>query len=244
MTTKKKIVDKVRITLVSGSGGNGCVSFDRQRHKRTGAPNGGDGGRGGNVLFQVKTELADLGGVLTCQQLTAAGGENGSSNNKRGKNGADLVIAVPPGTCITEYVKRHTPEEDEVDDVLKPASIGQWARDLDDTSLTEEYPDGRDYIYVDGKLQRLSELNAQQEHVIEPKPRGRGVKQRKITVEDRRVLRLGEGTLLEKEGDYFLACRGGRGGLGNAHFASSINRSPETMTRGQLGETKRYVLSS
>lgn len=72
----------------AGSGGNGCVSFDRQRHKRVGAPNGGDGGRGGNVLFTVQPHLADLGGLLTAQQLTAPRGENGAASNRRGKNGA------------------------------------------------------------------------------------------------------------------------------------------------------------
>jgi GTP-binding protein len=230
---KKKIVDKVRICLVSGSGGNGCVSFDRQRHKRVGAPNGGDGGRGGNVVFQVKSELTDLSG-LTTQQLTAPRGENGASSNRRGKNGADLIIAVPPGTSVTEYVKRPR-EEDESHDVLRPAPIGQWARDLNDTSLLEQHPEGADYVYLDGKLQRLSELRAE-EHVIEP-TRGK-------SGPDQHVLRLGQGTLLERAGDYLLACRGGRGGLGNAHFASSTNRSPETVTRGQLGETKRCVLVS
>lgn len=214
------------------------MSFDRQRHKRVGAPNGGDGGRGGNVLFIVQSQLADLGGLLTAQQLTAARGENGAANNRRGKNGADLSIGVPPGTLITEYVKRNNPEEDETD-VLRPAPLEEWARDLNDASLLQQYPPGHDYIWTDGKLTRVSDLMAQPEHAVES--RGNKTIARKLTPEDKHVIRLGQGTLLEKEGDFYLACRGGRGGLGNAHFASSINRSPETMTRGQLGETKRYA---
>lgn len=122
--------------------------------------------------------------------------------------------------------------------MLRPAPLEDWARDLNDLSLLEQYPPGHDYIWTDGKLTRVSDLMTQSEHVIES--RDTKTVSRKLTAEDRRVIRLGQGTLLEKEGDFYLACRGGRGGLGNAHFASSTNRSPETVTRGQLGETKRY----
>lgn len=215
------------------------MSFDRQRHKRVGAPNGGDGGRGGNVLFIVQSQLTDLGGLLTAQQLTAARGENGAASNRRGKNGADLRIGVPPGTLITEYVKRNNAEESEDELVLRPAPLEDWARDLNDLSLLKQYPPGHDYIWADGKLTRVSDLVAQEERAVES--RGNKTVTRKLTAEDKHVIRLGQGTLLEKEGDFYLACRGGRGGLGNAHFASSTNRSPETMTRGQLGETKRYA---
>ena len=213
------------------------MSFDRQRHKRVGAPNGGDGGRGGNVLFKVQSSLTDLGGLLTAQQLTAVKGESGAASNRRGKNGADLIIEVPPGTLITEYVKRDYSEHEE-NNVLRPAPLEEWARDLEDLSLLDKYPAGNDYIWINGKLTRIRDLTAQQEVAVES--RNSKTITRKVTAEDKSMIRLGQGILLEKEGDFYLACRGGRGGLGNAHFASSTNRSPETMTRGQPGETKRY----
>lgn len=122
--------------------------------------------------------------------------------------------------------------------MLRPASLEEWARDLNDLSLLEQYPPGHDYIWTEGKLTRVSDLAAQSERVVESRDTAVS---RKLTPEDKRVIRLGQGTLLEKEGDFYLACRGGRGGLGNAHFASSTNRSPETVTRGQLGETKRWA---
>ncbi|MBQ2847738.1 MAG: GTPase ObgE [Clostridia bacterium] len=95
-------VDIAKIKIKAGSGGNGAVSFRREKYVAAGGPDGGDGGRGGNIVFQVDDNLATLADFRYKRKYTASNGENGSGGRKNGRGGEDLIIKVPRGTIIRE----------------------------------------------------------------------------------------------------------------------------------------------
>lgn len=94
--------DKVEIEVKAGKGGDGRLGFRHEKYRAMGGPDGGDGGRGGSVIFEVDHNLNTLSRFKAKPQITADDGQAGGSNRKRGKSGLDKVVAVPPGTMIME----------------------------------------------------------------------------------------------------------------------------------------------
>jgi GTP-binding protein len=146
------LVDQARITVQAGSGGNGCVSFRREKFVPKGGPNGGDGGRGGDVVLRVQRNLNTLLHIHNQRLIRAERGRHGMGSNKTGAGGADAVVLVPPGT------------------VVRDAESGNLLGDLVD------------------------------------------------------------------DGQELVVARGGRGGRGNARFASATNRTPRRAEDGGEGE--------
>lgn len=95
-------VDKAGIRIRAGNGGDGKVSFHREKYVASGGPDGGDGGRGGNIVFVVDDNLATLADFNYKRKYVAANGANGQPSRRNGKKGEDLVIRVPRGTIIRE----------------------------------------------------------------------------------------------------------------------------------------------
>lgn len=95
-------VDVVNITAKAGDGGNGCVSFHREKYVQAGGPDGGDGGRGGDVIFSATDRMHTLMDFRYHRKFTAGNGEDGMGNRKSGKNGADVIVEVPPGTVVRD----------------------------------------------------------------------------------------------------------------------------------------------
>ena len=98
-------IDKARITVRAGNGGNGAVAFHREKYVAAGGPDGGDGGdggRGGNIVFEVDDNLSTLADFRYKRKYTAPNGEDGSGGRKNGRRGEDLIIKVPRGTIIRE----------------------------------------------------------------------------------------------------------------------------------------------
>jgi GTP-binding protein len=93
-------VDEAKIWVKAGDGGNGCVSFRREKYIPKGGPDGGDGGKGGDVYFVTDVNLDTLLDFAGKHHWQAGNGKPGSSNNKTGASGKDLIIRVPPGTLI------------------------------------------------------------------------------------------------------------------------------------------------
>ena len=95
-------VDKAHIKIKAGDGGDGAVAFHREKYVAAGGPDGGDGGKGGDIVFWADTNLSTLADFRYKRKYTAPRGENGRGGRCRGKNAADLVIRVPMGTLIRE----------------------------------------------------------------------------------------------------------------------------------------------
>ncbi|MDR0407858.1 MAG: GTPase ObgE [Campylobacteraceae bacterium] len=95
-------IDSVELTLSSGKGGAGAATFRREKYVTNGGPDGGDGGKGGDIFFKVDRNSHTLSSFRGLKQLKAKNGENGLSNKKHGKKGEDLEIGVPPGTQVID----------------------------------------------------------------------------------------------------------------------------------------------
>ncbi len=95
-------IDRAEIHISSGRGGNGIVSFRREKHVPTGGPDGGDGGKGGNLIFEVDEGLNTLTDFRYIRKYHAEDGGKGGQSRSFGKDGKDCIIKVPPGTVVTE----------------------------------------------------------------------------------------------------------------------------------------------
>lgn len=150
--------DQVEIHVRSGKGGDGMVHFRREKYVPRGGPDGGDGGKGGDVVFEVKPTLNTLSSFRQNQKFKAEDGVKGGPSQMSGRYGNDLVIPVPPGTVIFD------------------ADTGELIGDL------------------------------------------------------------------TEDGQRLMVCKGGRGGRGNQHFATSRNQAPRTAEKGEPYEEKRLRL--
>src|SRR6476661_6623971 len=147
-------IDRVIVRVSAGDGGSGISSFRREKFAPLGGPDGGDGGKGGDVIVRADSNLSTLLDFTYRDSWSAASGDHGSGSNKTGASGEDIVLPVPPGTIV---------------------------RDADSGEIV--------------------------------------------------------GEVLEN-GDQFIVARGGRGGKGNAWFATSVHRSPREWQPGEDGEKR------
>jgi GTP-binding protein len=153
-----QFIDQVKVYVKAGNGGRGCISFRREKYIPRGGPDGGDGGRGGHIIFKALRDLTTLLDIKYQQQYRAENGQHGMGKDMHGRNGKDLVIRVPLGTIV---------------------------KDADsDTILCD----------------------------------------------------------LTEEGQEFIAAKGGRGGLGNAHFKTPTRQAPRFAQPGEQGEEKILIL--
>lgn len=95
-------IDNIKIYVKAGNGGNGAVSFHREKYVAAGGPDGGDGGRGGSIIFQIDEGANTLLAFRYKRKFVAEPGENGKGGKMHGKNGADVIIKVPAGTLIKD----------------------------------------------------------------------------------------------------------------------------------------------
>jgi GTP-binding protein len=151
-------VDSAVVTFAAGKGGDGCVSFRREKYIPRGGPNGGDGGHGGSIILVSQKKHSSLIDFKFKKVIKAEKGANGSGSNKTGKNGENKIIHVPAGTVIRTF-----PEKKPIFD-------------------------------------------------------------------------------FSKEGMRFTLVKGGKGGLGNAHFKSSTNQAPRYAQKGTEGESLTVFL--
>ncbi|MBP5753507.1 MAG: GTPase ObgE [Treponema sp.] len=126
-----QFADEATITVISGKGGNGCISFRREKYIPNGGPNGGDGGRGGNVVFCVRRNLRTLAHLRYHPIFKAKNGGDGQGWNRYGKDGDDVVIPVPPGTTLKDaetgaVIHDFATDSEEENFVLLEGGKGGW----------------------------------------------------------------------------------------------------------------------
>lgn len=126
-----QFADEAIIEVQSGKGGNGCIAFRREKYIPNGGPNGGDGGKGGSVIFCVKRNLRTLSAMRFKRFFKAKNGGDGMGWNRHGKDGEDIVIPVPPGTTIrdaetNELIREFTTENDNEQFEFLKGGNGGW----------------------------------------------------------------------------------------------------------------------
>ncbi len=110
-------IDEVRIYVKGGDGGDGAVSFRREKFVPRGGPNGGDGGNGGNVIIRANEKVDTLLDITSKVKFIAEDGGKGQNSNKNGKNGRDLIINVPKGTLVKDLKTGRTIKDLKENDV-------------------------------------------------------------------------------------------------------------------------------
>jgi GTPase len=210
--------DRCTLTVASGPGGHGCVSFLREKYVEDGPANGGDGGTGGSVFIQAVAGETSLHKLARRGILKAGRGKNGRGKSKGGERGADILVKVPVGTVIRE-LSRLDPvaiaEEEEArlarEEGVEGDKRGKWRRDqwiLYPGSLPSEF------VKVDFPAlprSRRSNLTAAQ-------PQG--------------PISLDLDEPMEKP---MLLAAGAMGGLGNPHFVTRGTSRPKYATKGERG---------
>jgi GTP-binding protein len=116
-------VDRVQIDLQAGRGGDGCVSFRREKYVPLGGPNGGDGGDGGSILIEARDGVDHLSALAHRKFWRAEDGGRGSGANRTGRTGKDLVLYVPPGTVVFDVEQRLA-----IKDLVRPGDRLEAAR--------------------------------------------------------------------------------------------------------------------
>jgi GTP-binding protein len=223
-----------------GDGGNGCVSFHREKFQDIGPPSGGNGGRGGDVFIRPTSHLTSLSSIP--KHIRGEPGRNGQGTWQNGRNGTPVVIEVPVGTVVSEISgddPRRMKDEWELE-----------AEQLEGLS-TEERKDRmrqRRWIhfprYEESNVEKDSFQDAEASMYMEERGRKRARRHRlanPIRLDLDKVEEftpsadapLGAG---HRESLGYLVAMGGVGGVGNPHFFSQINRSPKFATRGAPGE--------
>lgn len=211
--------DVVQLTVRSGAGGRGKVSFRREKYVPKGGPDGGDGGRGGDVVVRATKRFATLKHLSNQPQIEAKQGEAGGTRKKHGSDAPPTVIEVPVGTQIIVSAQN--------------APAAQRQRLVGNAPLTR-----RDIKF------KIYETDFKNVEIIDPnQTEGSNelIPVSRIDVDQPPV--QGEVLIdLLEDGQEFLLCQGGFGGRGNTHFKSSTRTTPRLAENGTPGEERRIWL--
>ena len=125
MNPEESFIDEATISVRAGDGGDGCVSMRREKFVPRGGPNGGDGGRGGNVVITADRNLSTLYDQRLRRKVSAESGQKGDISNRTGRNGRDTEIRVPIGTII--YDLDPEAENEIVADLSEDGAKASWS---------------------------------------------------------------------------------------------------------------------
>ncbi len=210
-------IDAIKVYARAGHGGKGAVAFHREAYIPKGGPSGGNGGRGGSVILQADHDLNNLIGQYYQPKLIAPDGKGGGGKGMDGLAGKDVIIKVPCGTLVW---KLPTPpkmeaDEDEEDDESERKPLFRTGTSQ---RAVIRHAAGGAAMEVD--------LSAEEES-----PGSKANAEKGELVAD-----------LTQDGQQFLLCKGGRGGLGNRNFATSVRQTPRFAQPGEAGDEGEYLL--
>jgi GTPase len=210
--SRNPFIDKCTLTIHAGSGGNGCVSFQREAYIPDGPPNGGDGGSGGNIWIQAVPDQTSLHKLARRGVIKAGRGIGGQGKNQGGRKGEDVCIQVPVGTVVREIWRSDPVAEEE-----------QRFREM----TSDEAPIRNKWIMYAGSTAREASDLASSLPAPE-KPRRSPLS----VMEPPSPITLDLDTPTPKP---LLLAAGAVGGLGNPHFAAKNEIKPKFATKGELG---------
>ncbi|HYG24190.1 MAG TPA: GTPase ObgE [Verrucomicrobiae bacterium] len=211
-------IDEIKVYARAGHGGKGAIAFHREAYIPKGGPSGGNGGRGGSVILQADHDLNNLIGQYYQPRLIAQDGKGGMGKGMDGLAGKDLIIKVPCGTLVWRLPSQPKPEEaddDEADEVEPPKPLLRFSGSQ---RAVIRHAAGAAAMEVD--------LSAETETPGEKHDASKGE-----LVAD-----------LTQHGQQFLLCKGGRGGLGNRNFATSVRQTPRFAQPGEAGDEGEFLL--
>lgn len=225
-------VDEAKVYARAGHGGRGCVAFLRESFRPKGGPIGGDGGRGGSIILRADHDVTDLTHLHFAPHLRAEHGENGLGKGMSGKAGSDLIIKVPRGTLVWRVndAAQETPdprsettdaEEKGASPPPPPQSAGQESQALPVGTAA------RPVIQHAGRMRAMGADPAGAEAETD------------VTGE------VSTGELvadLTDQDQELVLCKGGRGGLGNQHFATARRQTPRFAQPGEPGDEGTFRL--
>ena len=227
--------DLVQLRLHAGSGGNGRVSFRREKFIAKGGPDGGNGGDGGSIIFKAVRTLNTLQHFAGVKEFSAEHGQIGGPSNMEGHAGNDLILEVPVGTriwltgenFISKVRRTYRPYEGQSDPVIKHKQFQLSVKG--------------------GRVEPLPPDEVEPIQDIETAPNensGEAQVTRSETLQKTRFQDIQKKLLIElsEEGQTYLVCRGGQGGRGNDTFKSSIHTTPIEAEYGIPGEKKHILL--
>lgn len=208
-------VDQVRIHARAGDGGNGCVSFRREKYIEYGGPDGGDGGRGGDIVLVASANVQDLTDFRFAPRAVARNAEHGKGKNCYGRKGPDIIVKVPIGTEV--YLLGGVKRELKATRYRPAAALEEF-----DTTT----PVGMQY----GARRRRNVKSTDQAPEPETEPTATADATPDAPVERQLIADLTE------DGQRFVLAQGGRGGRGNTSFKSSVVQVPRQFEYGEPGE--------
>jgi len=245
------MIDLVKLILVAGDGGLGRVSFLRERRITKGGPDGGDGGKGGSVIFRGNKNLATLKDFKGKVLYQAENGFPGGKKNMIGAKGKNLVLDVPIGTSIsvlaeTGYAKKRRTFVG-INSLLNKDGIRQekYYLEKEGQAVPERDPDNF-YLLSESQFRNVPE--AYPEEQAPEKKAGRIGLNEPIAPVVQEVLNAVrdlvpiEVETIRKDGQEIIVCQGGFGGRGNDRFKSSRNVTPLEAEYGSFGEKRVIVL--
>ncbi|KAL2818378.1 GTP-binding protein Obg/CgtA [Aspergillus granulosus] len=213
-----------RTTVYAGAGGNGCVSFLREKYVEEGPPNGGDGGSGGSVYIQAVDGMTSLHKLDRRGVIKAARGKNGQGKSKGGKRGEDVLIQVPVGTVVRE-VDRYDPITEEQQRRRKQwlASRDHERDELDEMGVSSIRHD-RWVLYPGANPS---------DFLMTVFPKNPPRRQAIASMEPQAPIYLDLSKHMDKP---ILLAAGGVGGLGNPHWVSRAHPRPKFASKGEGGK--------
>ena len=213
-------IDEIKVLARAGHGGKGCVAFHREAYITKGGPSGGNGGRGGSVILQADHDLNNLIGQYYVPRLIAPAGDAGMGKGMDGHAGKDLIVKVPCGTLVWKLPAPPKPLEEVEEEVDEP-----YSKKI--LSLSTSH---RAVIRHSGS-DRAMEINLADEPEDEKKTSLDHDRNKGELIAD-----------LTEDGQQFVLCKGGRGGLGNRNFATSTRQTPRFAQPGEEGGEGDYLL--
>lgn len=222
-------IDSVKIYAKAGDGGNGCIALLREAFRPKGGPSGGDGGKGGDIILEASHDINNLVAQYYSPRARAKNGLPGMGKNKTGKSGAPVVIKVPCGTTVWRFLDPSAPKVEKPSQQMPLLQSNQDKGEIDDDDQELEENEALKSAKIRQRgSERAMELNL--EHQEEDAGQAGSAVLKELVVD------------LVEHGQQILLCRGGKGGLGNQHFANSRNQTPRIAQPGKPGEEGTFIL--